>query len=60
MGSLFNVPSTVLGVGVGTRAWTSAGHPPARPNAWCVQQSRWGQSLACRANPLLASGGARQ
>ena len=58
MGSLFNVPSSVLVVG--TRAWARSGHPPARPNAWFVQQSHWGQALVCRANLMSTARGARQ
>lgn len=58
MRSLFNVPSSVLGAG--TRTWARPGHPPAWPNAWCVQQSHWGQALVCRANLMSTARGARQ
>ncbi len=58
MRSLFNVPSSILGVGI--RAWAKTGHPPARPNAWVVQQSHWGQALVCRANLMSTARGARR
>lgn len=58
MRSLFNVPSSVLGVG--TRAWARPGHPAARLHAWFVQQSHWGQALVCRAKLMPNAWGARQ
>jgi len=56
--TVFNVPSSVLVVG--TRAWARPSHPPARPIAWFVQKSHWGQAPAYRASVLPAARGARR